>query len=380
MWFYISILIFTFLFFIFFKRYQQIQRGKHELGLNGPKPNIFFGNLLDLIKIIYFKGREFTPMVFHDYQKLYGVENLQISTTNREFIKEVFIKQFSKFVERELLTPLTDCFPIYESLLQIGKTGPHKYGWKDIRSVVSPAFTTGKMKMMHPILFERSTALVDILSKKAKEDDIIDLYEEFQALTMDVIGRTAFGVNCDALNDRNDLFYVKCRKFFNEFNMKNSFALLIGFISRPIGYLVRPFSSIYWTQLAIARNLRQVIAYRKEHMDEYQRVDLIQLLLKEDEERQKRENKPPMHIDTIVSNCFGFMLAGRLRQLDENAVSGCRVQRNAKVETAGGVFHWSNLCGRNNNQRHSDSERCNSVRARPCRSLGRKQVGKPVPV
>ena len=34
------------------------------------------------------------------------------------------------------------------------------------------------------------------------------------------------------------------------------------------------------------------------------------MLLKEDEERQKRENKPPMHIDTIVSNCFAFMIAG----------------------------------------------------------------------
>lgn len=175
-------------------------------------------------------------MIFYDWQKKYGdtfgfylgVRTFQISTTNKEFIREVFIKQFSKFTDRELVTPLTDCFPMYESLLQIGKFGPRNYGWKEIRSIVSPAFTTGKMKLMHPILHERSMMLTEILAKKSEENPIIDLYEEFQALTMDVIGRTAFGVDADSLNNREDLFYVQCRKFFGDFNMKNSMALLIG--------------------------------------------------------------------------------------------------------------------------------------------------------
>ena len=157
-----------------------------------------------------------------------GVHDLRISTTNKEFIKEVFIKQFSKFTDREYATPLTDCFPMYESLLQIGRSGPHGYGWKDIRSIVSPAFTTGKMKLMHPILHERSMTFVDHLKKKSKENPIIDLYEEFQALTMDVIGRTAFGVDADSINNREDVFYTQCRSFFNEFTLRKSYVMLIG--------------------------------------------------------------------------------------------------------------------------------------------------------
>ncbi|KAE9546717.1 hypothetical protein FO519_010071, partial [Halicephalobus sp. NKZ332] len=194
-----------------FRRYKRLQLAK-KLGLDGPKPNIIFGNILEYAKVYFQKGLPYTPLVMNDLHKTYGdtlafylgVDNLRISTTNKDFIKEVYIKQFSKFTDRELVTLLTDCFPMYESLLQIGRTGPHNYGWKETRSIVSPAFTTGKMKLMHPMLHERSMTLVEILKKKTEENSVIDLYEEFQALTMDVIGRTAFGVDSDSLNNRQD--------------------------------------------------------------------------------------------------------------------------------------------------------------------------------
>ena len=39
---------------------------------------------------------------------------------------------------------------------------------------------------------------------------------------MDVIGRTAFGVEADCLHNRNDEFYVKSREFFNNFAIEKS--------------------------------------------------------------------------------------------------------------------------------------------------------------
>uniref|UniRef100_A0A914YX71 Uncharacterized protein n=1 Tax=Panagrolaimus superbus TaxID=310955 RepID=A0A914YX71_9BILA len=46
-------------------------------------------------------------------------------------------------------TTWTNGYPMGESLLQVDKEGPHGYGWKEIRSIASPTFTTGKMKMVH---------------------------------------------------------------------------------------------------------------------------------------------------------------------------------------------------------------------------------------
>lgn len=157
-----------------------------------------------------------------------GLQYFRISTIDKEFIKEVFIKQFSKFVDREAFSPLLDGFPMAESLLQIGKHGPKGYGWKEIRSVASPAFTSGKMKLMLPIMSERTETLLKILKHKTKENPEINMYDEFQALTMDVIGRTAFGVDADSLNDRDDVFYTQSRAFFYHTSFERSLAFFLG--------------------------------------------------------------------------------------------------------------------------------------------------------
>ena len=42
--------------------------------------------------------------------------------------------------------------------------------------------------------------------------------------------------------------------------------------------------------MIVANNLKSVVTKRKEKFDEYKKVDLIQLLLQQDQERQKNEN------------------------------------------------------------------------------------------
>jgi hypothetical protein len=72
---------------------------------------------------------------------------MTVQTTDLDVMKEIYIKQFSNFVDRDT-NPFTEAFPLQESLLQVSQNGPHGYGWKEIRSIVSPTFTTGKMKMV----------------------------------------------------------------------------------------------------------------------------------------------------------------------------------------------------------------------------------------
>ncbi|KAE9548524.1 hypothetical protein FO519_008267 [Halicephalobus sp. NKZ332] len=287
-----------------------------EMGFPGPHPNFFLGFMYDIYQHTKKYGLEDTPYFIQKFQSKFGDtfgvylgSYFQVMTVDLDLVKEIFIKQFSNFTDRES-NSFTKGYPMHESLLQVPRTGPRGYGWKEIRSIVSPAFTTGKMRLMHPTIHERVKTFIEVIQKKSQIDDCIDIYDELQALTMDVIGRTAFGIEVDSLNDREDKFYVNCRELINNFSFDHSPGLSLSMIVPFLGKIIRPFSQLHKLQMVIAGNLESVVDERKRKFDEFKKIDLIQLLLQQDQERQKNENKPPMHIDTIVSNCQAFLLAG----------------------------------------------------------------------
>ncbi|KAE9547542.1 hypothetical protein FO519_009247, partial [Halicephalobus sp. NKZ332] len=297
------------------KRWKYLQL-RDELSIPGPYPNFFFGFLYDIFMFERKNGPEQGPYLVRELQKKYGDtfciylgSYFQVITIDPDLVKEIFIKQFSNFTDRES-NSFTKGYPLHESLLQVPRTGPRGYGWKEIRSIVSPAFTTGKMRLMHPTIHERVKTFIEVIQKKSQIDECIDIYDELQALTMDVIGRTAFGVEADSLHNRNDEFYVKCREFFYNFAIEKSPGLSVSMVVPFLGRLMRPFSKIQKAQMIVAENLKSVVDERKRKFNDFKKIDLIQLLLQQDQERQKNENKPPMHIDTIVSNCHAFLLAG----------------------------------------------------------------------
>ena len=49
--------------------------------------------------------------------------------------------------------------------------------WKDIRSIVSPAFASGKLKGMMYIMDKAGDVLLTKIAKAAKENVAVDIYE-----------------------------------------------------------------------------------------------------------------------------------------------------------------------------------------------------------
>lgn len=100
--------------------------------------------------------------IFRITFSLYIGMELEITSTDLEFVKEVMIKQFSNFSDRPVsvnffiriisffkLNPFSRGYPMEENLLMVPKYyAPRGYGWKEIRSIVSPVFTTGKIKQV----------------------------------------------------------------------------------------------------------------------------------------------------------------------------------------------------------------------------------------
>uniref|UniRef100_A0AC34GTD6 Cytochrome P450 n=1 Tax=Panagrolaimus sp. ES5 TaxID=591445 RepID=A0AC34GTD6_9BILA len=311
---FVIIFLSAFVYWIF-KRIHTLGLRK-KLGYDGPPvgfPQFVMGHMYDMIKQVLIEGPEATPFFLTKWNEIYGGtyalffgSYMTVQTTDLEVMKEIYIKQFSNFVDRDT-NPFTEAFPLGESLLQVSQHGPHGYGWKEIRSIVSPTFTTGKMKMMHETIHERVLTLMKVLKRKSEANNgLIDIFEytffihffqvrstifsEFQALTLDVIGRTAFGIQPDSINNRKDEFYISCRTFFNEFTAEKSWGMLIATCFSFLAPLMRAFSALQRYQMVIANNLRKVVEFRKQKMDDFKSIDLIQLLLEQDKIRQQREN------------------------------------------------------------------------------------------
>ncbi|XP_036176814.1 cytochrome P450 3A12-like isoform X4 [Myotis myotis] len=84
--------------------------------------------------------------------------------------------------------------------------------WKRIRTLLSPTFTSGKLKEMFPIIGQYADVLVSNLRKEAEKGKPITLKDVFGAYSMDVITGTSFGVNIDSLNNPQDPFVENIKK------------------------------------------------------------------------------------------------------------------------------------------------------------------------
>ncbi|XP_059243271.1 cytochrome P450 3A24-like, partial [Mustela nigripes] len=98
--------------------------------------------------------------------------------------------------------------------------------WKRIRTLLSPTFTSGKLKEMFPIIGHYGDVLVRNLRKEAEKGKPINLKDIFGAYSMDVITSTSFGVNIDSLNNPQDPFVENAKKIL-KFDIPDPFLLSI---------------------------------------------------------------------------------------------------------------------------------------------------------
>ncbi|XP_052368256.1 cytochrome P450 3A27 isoform X2 [Oncorhynchus keta] len=98
--------------------------------------------------------------------------------------------------------------------------------WRRIRSVLSPSFTSGRLKEMFGIMKQHSANLLNGMKKQADKDQTIEVKEFFGPYSMDVVTSTAFSVDIDSLNNPSDPFVSNVKKML-KFDLFNPLLLLI---------------------------------------------------------------------------------------------------------------------------------------------------------
>ncbi|XP_046443689.1 cytochrome P450 3A16-like [Daphnia pulex] len=179
-----------------------------ERGIPGPKPIPIFGNLWGIWRVSL---PDHDRNLVKKYGKIFGYfdgSNPSLWVTDPEFIKAIFVKDFDHFTNRRNIT--------FESkVVRRMVSSARGQEWKDIRSSITPAFTTGKIKRMSVLIKNCADRMAIKFDNIATSQGKLDAKIQFSAFTMDVIARCAFGMTIDSLGEKDDPFMTKAKAIFN---------------------------------------------------------------------------------------------------------------------------------------------------------------------
>nr|XP_008121932.1 PREDICTED: cytochrome P450 3A24 isoform X1 [Anolis carolinensis] len=242
-----------------------------KLGIPGPRPLPFIGTFLE-----YNKGvLDFDERCRQKYGKIWGFFDGRepvMAILDPVIIKTILVKEcYTHFTNRRDFGLNGD---FDSSILTV-----QDEQWKRIRTVLSPNFTSGRLKEMFPIINHYGEMLVKNIQKKVENGEYIDTKDIFGAYSMDVITSTSFSIDIDSINNPNDPFVTNIKKIV-KFNFVNPLLVLI--VIFPFLTPVLEALNFSLTPTSVTNFIKESIKKLKKdrqknlHKD---RVDFLQLMV-----------------------------------------------------------------------------------------------------
>uniref|UniRef100_A0A8C9C411 unspecific monooxygenase n=1 Tax=Phocoena sinus TaxID=42100 RepID=A0A8C9C411_PHOSS len=222
--------------------------------------------------------------------------------TDPDIIKTVLVKEcYSVFTNRRSFGPMG----IMKNAVSLSEDEQ----WKRLRSLLSPAFTSGKLKEMFPIISQIGDVLVRNLKKEAGKGKPINMKDFLGAYSMDVITGTAFGVNIDSLNSPQDPFVEYSKKML-KFNLLSPliFSIILFPFLTPVFEVLNitlfPKNSVNFLAKSIKRMKESRLKDKQTH-----RVDLLQLMINSQNSKEIDTHKALSDTELVAQSII-FIFAG----------------------------------------------------------------------
>ncbi|XP_055697198.1 probable cytochrome P450 6a14 [Phlebotomus papatasi] len=221
-----------------------------------------------------------------------------------DLLKNILVKDFQYFHDRGIYVNEKDD-PLSANLFAL--SGQR---WKNVRSKLSPTFTSGKMKMMHSTIIAVAKEFQDYLEPIAQKNEEVEIKDILARFTTDVIGNCAFGVECNSLKDPNTEFRKIGKRAFEFNNLEFLRLFLIGIfpnLSRKLkAKVTKPEVSEFFMRL-----LRETIEYREKN--NIKRNDFLSLLIQiKNTGKLEGDNTDlgKMTFEELAAQTFLFFVAG----------------------------------------------------------------------
>ncbi|KAL0108377.1 hypothetical protein PUN28_015132 [Cardiocondyla obscurior] len=250
-------------------------------------------SLAELVQKTYYLNQNAKYVGFFD-----GM-NPVVMIRDPELIKAIGVKNFEMFPDhRTFIDEEND--PLFGKNL-FSLRGER---WRDVRALLSPAFTSSKMKALFKLMSECAVSFTDFLSKLPEDENVIEMKESFTRYTNDVIATCAFGISVDSMRDRDNEFYVYGKDlttFDTLRNIKLYLARSIPALSKIFGF---KFVDDHVGQFF--KNLIKSTIHTRD-VENIVRPDMLQLMM---ETRGKRGPGKELTIEDMTAQAFVFFFGG----------------------------------------------------------------------
>ncbi|XP_020280584.1 cytochrome P450 9e2-like [Pseudomyrmex gracilis] len=289
----LSIVIGAFGIYYFFERFNFFKRHGviHITGVGNMLSLIFSQiSIVDFIKKAYNFNRD------AKYIGMYTT-NPAILLRDPELIKAVLIKHFEVFPNREGFAYVND--PLFSKNL-FSLQGEK---WRNMRNLLSPSFTSSKMKNMFTLMSECAADFVEYLSALPVSDSDINVEDAFTKYTTDVTATCAFGIKINSMKDPKNKFYVYGKEV-TDFSAIRMLKLMFSRIFPKIDNFLRlriinKHASDFFTDI-----IQTTIATRDaEHIT---RPDMLQLMM----DVRSEEGRRAFDTEELIAQAFVFFFNG----------------------------------------------------------------------
>lgn len=292
------------------------------------KPLFLFGSIKDriLFRISFhmFQLSVYRQFKGHKIAGFYEGRRPTLMILDPDIIRHIMVRDFDHFVDRPTFN-FRDSPYVKNMVINLKGTE-----WKDVRHLMTPAFSSGKLKAMQSLICTVGEQMADYLKKNiatkgGQSTGEIEMKEFFGRFTMDVIATTAFGVQSDSFKDQEAEF-VKMIAKFSDITLPNRILIFMVILLTPWLAKFLPLSFFNMTSINFLGEVVKAAKKQRQDNTDKRRNDFLQLMLdaeaneepsqedgdckKQTKDEEKSSKKSILTEDVIVAQSILFLLAG----------------------------------------------------------------------
>ncbi|XP_011146766.2 cytochrome P450 9e2 isoform X2 [Harpegnathos saltator] len=176
--------------------------------------------------------------------------------------------------------------------------------WRKMRSILSPSFTSSKMKTMFKLISDYAVDFTNFLVQLPPEKRVMEAKNVFKCYTTDVIATCAYGISINSMQNPKNPFYMTA----NDKTVVKIFNILNVTINRYLPWLTR-ILKLKFLDEKVEKFFQDLVesSIRNRIQNNIVRPDMLQLLM---ESRDREDNSINLTIEDIASHAFSFFFAG----------------------------------------------------------------------